>query len=43
MKITVADEMARIMKTGNITQSQYKNYGNIRRVSAVYDPFADQR
>lgn len=41
--LKTADEMARIMKTGNITQSQYKNYGNIRRVSAVYDPFADQR
>ena len=41
--LKTAAEMHRIMLTGNITLSQYKAYGNIRRVSAVYDPFADQR
>jgi len=37
------ENVNRIMSGGRILLDDYKSYGNIRRVSAIYDPFADQR
>ncbi len=42
-RLQTIDEVDRNIKGGNILKEQYKPYQNIRRVSAVYDPFADQR
>ncbi len=42
-RLQTIEEMDRNMSAGRILKEQYKPYGNIRRVSAVYDPFADQR
>lgn len=42
-RLQTIDEIDRNMRAGRILKSQYKSYGNIRRVTAIYDPFADQR
>ncbi len=42
-RLQTIEEINRNMSAGRILKSKYKNYGNIRRVSAIYDPFADQR
>ncbi|HNW33715.1 MAG TPA: hypothetical protein PKM25_02205 [Candidatus Ozemobacteraceae bacterium] len=42
-RLQTIDEIDGNMKAGRALLPQYKPYGNIRRVTAVYDPFADQR
>ncbi len=42
-KFVTTEKMASTMSGGRCLQPQYKPYGNVRRVSAIYDPFADQR
>ena len=42
-RLQTIQEIDRNMSAGRILKEKYKPYGNIRRVSAIYDPFADQR
>ncbi len=42
-KLQTTDEVNRNMINGRAKLPQYASYGNIRRVTAIYDPFADQR
>ena len=42
-RLQTTDEVNRNMINGRAKLPQYKPYGNIRRVTAIYDPFADQR
>ena len=42
-RLQTTDEVNRNMINGRAKLPQYKSYGNIRRVTAIYDPFADQR
>ena len=42
-KLQTTDEVNRNMINGRAKLPQYAPYGNIRRVTAIYDPFADQR
>ena len=42
-RLQTIDEVDGNMKAGRALLPQYKPYSNIRRVSAVYDPFANQR
>ena len=42
-RLQTIDEVNRNMAAGRALLPQYKPYGNIRRVTAIHDPFADQR